>query len=38
MFKEKTEIRIIQTEQDLQEASRILADSFINLNSIWKNM
>jgi hypothetical protein len=38
MFKEKTEIRIIHTDDDLKEASRILTESFINLNSIWKNM
>jgi uncharacterized membrane-anchored protein YhcB (DUF1043 family) len=38
MFKKKTELRLIHTDQDLREVSKVLADSFINTNEVWKNM
>jgi hypothetical protein len=38
MFKEKVEIRLLHTEQELHAASKILTEAFINLNSIWKSM
>ena len=35
MTQERSELRRILTEQDLSEASTIMANSFINLNKLW---
>lgn len=38
MFKEKVEIRLLHTEQELHAASKLLTEAFVNLNNIWKTM